>query len=1637
MPQAAISAIANTLLVVFDGTSAAATAYAFAAATALVYVGSSILLTKISTLLGPKAPKVRDFPQDVEYSDTMASRRIIYGENKVSGMNVIPPLVTGSEGEYLHQVLALAGHEVEAVNTVYFGKEALALDGSGNVASGTYAGKATVRKYTGTSTQTVDTILFNALTEWTADHRGRGIAYLALRYQFDTEVYRSGKPDVTTIVQGKKVYDPRLDTSPGANPTDATYAAYSTNPALCLADYLVSSYGLSESAARIDWSLVVSAANVCDEDVNIPGSTTQKRFTCNMVLDAVSAFETNIQALALAMMGTCYYSSGKWRMYAGAWSSSAFSLTADNVIGELSIQTAASRKSDGYYNAVRGQFIDKDRDYQPLEFEPILNSTYESEDGERIYTEVDFPACNNQYEAQRNAIILSKQSRRQKTVTVVCDFSAYKIRPWETGTATIAEVGWSNQPVRCVGWRFRPEPAVELTLQEVASTDYDDPDPGDYVTPAAVSVTNPAAYKPGSPQSFTATQEIESILLQWQAPTNTISGILYQVFEYSSATPFASATKIYEGADTQLRVPRTDTNTRYFWVRSYYRASDGYSTETPSGNGLSSSGRAATISGYLTNEAITLEADSSGAISDYSGAVGFFKVFSGTTDVTSSATFAEVSETNVTGDINTADDTPVAGQVKGYYRVTALSGGDTGTYTVSATYGGATITKDFTVTKVQDGQAGATANIYLTQTGIAVPADNDGANPDFTNASTTVTVYEGQTDESANWSVTASPSTGITGTLATRTYTLTGMTVDTGYVEFTATRSGYDPLVIRLSVTKVKAGATGPTGPAGDIGGISPVLDPEFAAVMSYADGTVISFAPAQGQFRIYLGEEDLTGSATLSATATDCTGTINTAADTPVSGQPKGYYRITAMTADTAKLEIAATLATDLGGILLEDDFNLLQEDGTFLQTEGFFSISKTFNVAKSKVGYDIVDTLPSTNLFEGRIVFLTTDGKLYRYDGSQWTTSVPTTDLIGEIVADQIADEAINTAKFAQGIRPVEIVNSLPAAGTQGRVVFLTTDSKLYRDDGTQWTAAVPTVDLSGTIVEAQIAAEAISTAKFASGIRPVEIVSTLPAAGTAGRVVFLTTDNKLYRDTGSTWTAAVPTTDLTGTVTGSQIADEAISTAKFASGLRPVEVVNFLPAAGTQGRTVFLTSDSKLYRDNGTSWVATVPAGDITGQITETQISDDAITTAKIAANAITATEIAAGTITANEIASNTITAGQIASAAITTDELAANAVTTGKLAAGAVTANEIAANTITAGQIAAAAITTDELAANAVTTGKLAAGAVTANEIAANTITAGQIASNTITANEIAANTITANEIASNTITAGQIASGAVNTDELAANAVTTGKLAAGAVTANEIAANTITAGQIATGAITADELATDSVTSNKIFAGAVTAAKIDVTNLAAISADMGSITAGTIVLPSGGFIRSGQTAFDTGTGFYLGNDSGTPKFSIGNASGKHIKWDGSDFTINGGIVTTGSVAANAITLSGTDTPADVTLTAGNSGVDNTLSTVTISTSGSTNVLVRCDLTFKFTLATGGLSNIYKIKRGGTTIATIPITSLTSGGTYRVPLQYLDSPSSGSISYTIEVQPTIGGSTTFIYEDIITVATEFKR
>lgn len=89
-------------------------------------------------------------------------------------------------------------------------------------------------------------------------------------------------------------------------------------------------------------------------------------------------------------------------------------------------------------------------------------------------------------------------------------------------------------------------------------------------------------------------------------------------------------------------------------------------------------------------------------------------------------------------------------------------------------------------------------------------------------------------------------------------------------------------------------------------------------------------------------------------------------------------------------------------------------------------------------------------------------------------------------------------------------------------------------------------------------------------------------------------------------------------------------------------------------------------------------------------------------------------------------------------------------------------------------------------------------------------------------------------------------------------------------ANDIVANTITASQIAANTITAD--------------------RMNVSTLDAISATLGSVVVG-----AGGSIRQGQTAYNTGIGWWIGDVASTPKLSIGNPAGSYLTWDGSDLT----------------------------------------------------------------------------------------------------------------------------------------------
>lgn len=269
--------------------------------------------------------------------------------------------------------------------------------------------------------------------------------------------------------------------------------------------------------------------------------------------------------------------------------------------------------------------------------------------------------------------------------------------------------------------------------------------------------------------------------------------------------------------------------------------------------------------------------------------------------------------------------------------------------------------------------------------------------------------------------------------------------------------------------------------------------------------------------------------------------------------------------------------------------------------------------------------------------------------------------------------------------------------------------------------------------------------------------------------------------------------------------------------------------------------------------------------------TQAGDITATSATITGSLTTGT---GSDIDGQYLSALSVTAGSIANATITTTQIASATIAGSNIASATIEGSNIASATIEGGNIASATITGGNIDASTITGGNIASGTITGGNIDSLTITAGKIANLTITSAQIANSTITGSKVDQNTITGG-----------------TTGNLALTTITADNISASTITAAEIAANTITANEIA----------ANTITASEMNVSQLSAVAADLGTITAGNITIDSSGYVKGGQTAYATGTGFWLGYDTDAYKFSIGD-SDNYFKWDGSSLAIEGKDVT---------------------------------------------------------------------------------------------------------------------------------------
>mgnify|MGYP003119429645 CR=1 FL=1 len=462
---------------------------------ALSYLASVAIYAAASAALSALSP-VPDMPNLGGYGDYVSEaqgrtqmikqpaqpRRVAYGKVRVSG--VLSYISTTDKDSVLHLVISMVTHEINSFVSFRVDEDTLVMRNNevlepkrfrkGASKSGTSFNPITnpakslveINPHLGTDDQQADTLLTQRVKEWTTDHRLRGIAYMYAKLDFDTDAFPNGLPNISAVIEGKKVFDPR-DSS----------TAYSNNAALCIRDYLTDTrYGLSCSADEIDDTSFIAAANVCDEDVTLAAGGTQKRYTLNGTFQTNSAPKKIIENMLSSCGGILTYTNGKFRLLVAEYRTPAITLTQDDFHGP--IQLAATQSQMENYNSIKGVYSPESNGFIATDYPPITSSTFVSEDnGETRYLDYDLPYTTNSPRAQRLAKIILYRNRQQVVLQCQLSMKGFNLAVGDTCYVTLPRYGFSSKVFEVAEWNIAviggQDLGVDVTFRETNSSVYD------------------------------------------------------------------------------------------------------------------------------------------------------------------------------------------------------------------------------------------------------------------------------------------------------------------------------------------------------------------------------------------------------------------------------------------------------------------------------------------------------------------------------------------------------------------------------------------------------------------------------------------------------------------------------------------------------------------------------------------------------------------------------------------------------------------------------------------------------------------------------------------------------------------------------------------------------------------------------------------------------------------------------------------------------------------------------------------------------------------------------------------------------------------------------------------------------------
>ena len=434
----------------------------------------------------------------VTKKDPTASRKLIYGTVRTGG-TIVYQANSGEDNKYLHNFVIFSEGANEEISEIYF--DDVKVYGTHPIADGYYY----YNKYsTNPEAATVDgnKVEIQLKTgagyagisggeipnQWTGAHQLSKLCYAYIRLEYSDEIYTNGFPKITAIIKGRKLYDPRQDSTAtaysgsGSQRIDDTSTwEYSNNSAVCLLNYMLDDrIGLGESLDAFDAPSLLASMNDCDVDIPLSAGGTQKKYTCDGIIDSKNSHKANIQNILTSMNGQLLYSGGKYHVKSYNYETPHSQVvTEDMILGNIDIATKASRRS--LYNRVKGKFVSEEDNYVMTEYPAQIYYTagtttkqFEIDDGETLYHEYNLPMTTNNVRAQRLARLTMLRSRMQSSIKFTTNAKGLLYTVGDNIKVTNSTLGITEKVYQIQRLNVRPDAEKGLTVSIEAKENVED-----------------------------------------------------------------------------------------------------------------------------------------------------------------------------------------------------------------------------------------------------------------------------------------------------------------------------------------------------------------------------------------------------------------------------------------------------------------------------------------------------------------------------------------------------------------------------------------------------------------------------------------------------------------------------------------------------------------------------------------------------------------------------------------------------------------------------------------------------------------------------------------------------------------------------------------------------------------------------------------------------------------------------------------------------------------------------------------------------------------------------------------------------------------------------------------------------------